>query len=373
MQTLKVGLIGFGFIGKVHAYCWNNLPYFYDPCPFKPLITRVCTSHARTAEKAASFLGNGTVPCTDFRSITEDPEIDIVDIASPNDCHREALLSAMAAGKHIYCEKPLTGSLEEALMIEQALPAYTGIAQMVLQYRFLPATLRAKQIIQSGALGDIHEFRADFLHSGSAKPETVILPWKLKGGVLADLGSHVLDLMNDLLDGTFSEVSASCYTPYKSRPDGNGGITQVPTEDNLMALVRLKNHACGTVTATKLASGSEDELRFEIHGSKGALRFNGMNPNQLFFYDNTLSDSPFGGFKGWTAIDCGQRFAKPAGFPSVKSPMGWLRAHVHCLYSFLDHVAKNEPAHPDLADGIRLEKIMEALRQSSREGHWIAL
>ena len=228
---------------------------------------------------------------------------------------------------------------------------YTGIAQLTLQYRFLPATLRAKQLIESGVLGDIHEFRADFLHAGSSKPETVISSWKLQAGVLADLGSHILDLTDYLLDGAFSEIFASCHTAYPTRPDGKGGTVEVPSEDNMFALVRLNNHATGVVTATKLATGSEDELRFEINGSKGALKFNGMNPNQLFFYDNTVSDRPFGGTKGWTAIDCGQRYEKPAGFPSVKSPFGWIRAHQHCLYNFFESLEKGTSCHPDLMDG----------------------
>ena len=368
MKTFRTGLIGFGFIGKVHAYCHANLPYFYD-CPFRSKVVKVCTSCAGTAGRAAAFLGDAA-PCTDFRSITEDPEIDVVDICSPNGFHRSALLSAMACGKHIYCEKPLTGSLREAEEIARALESYKGVSQMALQYRFLPAVLRAKQLLESGALGDIHEFRADFLHSGSADPETVIAPWKLKGGVLADLGSHVLDLMDFLLDHSFAEVSASFHTPYRTRPDGHGGRTEVPSEDSVMTLIRLKNGACGMVSASKLASGSEDELRFEINGSRGALKFNGMNPNQLLFYDSTKSDRPYGGFRGWTAVDCGARYNDSA-FPSPKSPVGWFRAHQHSLHHFLQHVDGMTPAHPDLADAVRLERIMDAVRRSGAQGHWV--
>ena len=231
MKTYTVGLIGFGFIGKVHALCHTNMPWFYDPCPVRTVFHSVCTSRDATAAKAAQFLGESVIPCTDYLEITENPEIDIVDIASPNDCHLEALLSAMAHQKHFYCEKPLTGNLSEAILVQNALKGYHGISQITLQYRFLPAILRAKQIMDDGLLGDIHEFRADFLHAGSAKPETVIQPWKLKGGVLADLGSHVLDLMNFLLDDSPDEVSAVCHTPYPVRSDGKGGQIPVPTED----------------------------------------------------------------------------------------------------------------------------------------------
>ena len=190
MKTFTVGLIGFGFIGKVHALCHSNMPWFYDPCPFNTVIHSVCTSQPESAGKAASFLGNGVIPCTDFRQITENPEIDIVDIASPNDCHLEAVLSAMAHQKHIYCEKPLTGNLGETAKIREALKNYRGISQMTLQYRFLPATLRAKQIIDEGLLGDIHEFRTDFLQSVIYNREYPRMGNLCVGNDFADIVNH---------------------------------------------------------------------------------------------------------------------------------------------------------------------------------------
>jgi len=113
MKTYRVGIIGFGFIGKTHAYCYRNMPLFYDNPPFRAEIARVCTSRADTARNAAEMLGGGVIPCTDYRAVTENPDIDIADISAPNSCHKEILLSAMKNGKHIYCEKPMTVSAEE--------------------------------------------------------------------------------------------------------------------------------------------------------------------------------------------------------------------------------------------------------------------
>ena len=372
MKELRIGLVGFGAIGKVHACSCANLPFFYKTDGLRARITRVCTAHRETAEAAAELL-NGAVPVTDYRAITEDPDIDAVDIAVPNAQHFEVLESAIRAGKHIYCEKPLTASAEEAAKIEALLPSYGGVSQMALQYRFCPAVMRAKQIIDEGRLGTVLEFRANFLHAGSSRPETVIKPWKLKGGVIADLGSHTLDLVRYLL-GDFESLAATRRTAYPTRPDGHGGTVPVPSEDNMMVLLRLACGADGFVGSTKLATGAEDDLRFEINGSDGALRFSGMDPHHVWFYDNIVPDRPYGGLKGWTAIDCGGRFEPPAsGFPAPKSAVGWMRSHIHSYWNFVVHAASGEKTHPDLADGIYLQRVLDAVVRASDSGMRVTL
>lgn len=373
MRILRAALAGFGAIGKVHAAAYAALPFYYGKAGWRACITKVCTAHPESAVAAADLLGGHVQAVTDLREITEDPEIDIVDIAAPNAVHAQVLESAIRHGKHIYCEKPLTSTLAEAEEIAAFLPGYRGVSQMVFQYRFNPAVLRAKQILDSGRLGKILEFRADFLHAGNARPETVIKEWKLSGGVIADLGSHVLDLVRFLL-GDFESIAAVRRTAYPDRPDGKGGRIPVTSEDNLMALLRLTGGADGMVSATKLATGAEDELRIEINGSDGALKFNGMDPHHLFFYDNQLSGDPVGGFKGWTRIDCGQRYPEPGGsFPSPKSAIGWIRSHIHCLWNFLSHVNAGTPAQPDLADGIYLQRVMDSAVKSADSGRRVFL
>ncbi len=365
-KVLRVGLVGFGAIGKVHACSVANLPFFYKDCGFSVKITHVCTSRQETAEAAAALLGATAV--TDYRAITDNPEIDAVDIATPNAMHFPILQAAMQSNKHIYCEKPLTDNIHEAERIATLLPRYTGVSQVVLQYRFSPPVMRAKQILEEGRLGQILEFRAHFLHAGSSRPETVIKPWKLKGGVIADLGSHTLDVVRFLL-GDFDSLAATRHTAYPTRPDGHGGTVPVPTEDNMMVLLRLNNGADGMVGSSKLCTGAEDDLQFEINGSDGALRFSGMDPHHLYFYDNTLSDRPIGGFKGWTAIDCGQRFPEPAsGFPAAKSTIGWLRSHIHSYWNFASHAVEGTPTSPSLQDGIYLQKVLDAVVRSADSG-----
>lgn len=368
MKIYKVGMVGFGFIGKVHAYGHLNIPLYYDQAEFKSQITHVCTSREATAEKGRTQVG-ALKAVTDFREITENPEIDIVDICTPNSSHLEALLSAMKHGKHIYCDKPLVSDYAEARQVEEALKTYRGTAQMTLQNRFFPATMRAKQLIAEGKIGEILEFRGAYLHSGSADPNAP-LKWKLEAGTIADLGSHILDLLHSLL-GDYAEVMAATRIAYPERPGVNGGRLKVTAEDNMLVLAKLPNGAIGQIGASKIATGTEDELSFEIHGGKGALRFSSMDPHHLDYYDVSAAAKPLGGVRGWTAIDCGQRFDPPGGFPTPKAAIGWMRSHLHCLYHFMDSVHRGIPGDPGLGQGVYIQYLMDKIKESAAAGRWV--
>jgi len=374
-ELYRVGFLGFGFIGKVHAYGYLNLPLFYQPLPLRARITHICTSRTASAEAGRQAVGADHA-VTDPRQITENPDIEIVHICTPNDLHHEALLSAIKHQKHIYCEKPLTATLAEAQDVAQALPAYQGISQMTLQNRFFPATLRAKQLVEEGFLGQLLEFRACYLHSGSADPAAP-LKWKLSaqhgGGVIADLASHILDLVH-FLAGDFQSVCAATHIAYPQRPSAADPSRQVPVdaEDCVMLLARMKSGALGQLEASKVATGTEDEVRIELHGSRGGLRFNGMDPHHLEAYDLGARDKPIGGMRGWTRIDTGQRYPVPATvFPSPKNAIGWMRGHMACLANFLQGVAANKTPEPSLAHGVHLQHLMDCVARSAREQRWI--
>lgn len=371
----NVGLVGFGFMGKVHACGYMNLPMYYEALPFKPVLSHVCTSRPETARAGADRIG-APHAVTDYRQVTENPDVDIVHICTPNHLHKEALLSAIAHGKHIYCDKPLTATLAEAEAIAEALPGYHGTAQMTLQNRFFPATMRARQLIEEGLLGQVLEYRCCYLHAGSANPDAP-LKWKLSveagGGVIADLASHVLDLMHFLL-GDYARILATTSIAYPQRPaaDAPSRRIKVETEDCVMLLAHMANGTLGNIEATKIATGSEDELRFEIHGSKGALRFNGMDPHHLDIWDQCAANKPLGGVQGWTRIACGQRYPAPAnGFPTPKAAIGWMRAHMACLANFLFDIAAGNPGNPGLAQGVYIQRLMEACRNSEETGSWV--
>lgn len=179
----------------------------------------------------------------------------------------------MKSGKNVYCDKPLATSFEETKEIIEILDKYDVITQMALQYRFFPATIRAKELIEEGRIGRVMSFRACYLHSGSVDSKKPI-GWKQDkkfggGGVLFDLGSHVLDIMYYLL-GEYSSVFAKTEIIYPQRPDKNGNPVNIEADDVAFMIVKMKNSGTGTIEASKVATGANDELRFEIHGVKGS-------------------------------------------------------------------------------------------------------
>ena len=373
MKTYTVGILGFGFIGKVHAYAHLTLPLYYPQAGFRTRITHIGTSAMASARTACAQV-RADVPVVDYGEITENPDIDIVHICTPNHLHKDMLLSAIKSNKHIYCDKPLVADAAEAAQIKEVLAGYTATAQMTFQCRFFPATLRAVQLAREGFLGDVHEFRASYLHSGSANPETP-LKWKLSakhgGGVIADLGAHVFDLVHALL-GEYDRLTATTRIAYARRPSADDPVRMeaVDAEDSVNIIVRLKNGAVGAIEASKTATGTEDELRFELHGSGGAIRFNSMRPHHLEVYNGSISDRPYGGMKGWTVVDCGQRYAE-SNFPGPKFSIGWMRAHVASLYSFLDNVANEAPGRPGFDQGLYVQHIIERVRESARLNDWV--
>jgi predicted dehydrogenase len=375
MRTYTVGILGFGFIGKVHAYAHLTLPLYYPQSDFRTRITHIGTSTLATARKGCAQI-RADVAVADYREITENQDIDIIHICTPNHLHKDMLLSAIKNNKHIYCDKPLVAAAAETVQIKEALAGYTGTAQMTFQCRFFPATLRARQLVREGFLGDVHEFRASYLHSGSATPEAP-LKWKLSakygGGVIADLGAHAFDLIQALL-GDYDRIIAATRIAYSQRrsADDPDRYENVEAEDSVNIIAHMKNGAVGAIEASKTATGTEDELRFELHGSTGAIRFNSMQPHHLQVYRSGISDKPFGGMKGWTVVDCGQRYPE-SNFPGPKFSIGWMRAHVASLFSFLDNVSKGSAGEPGFDQGIYVQHVIERVRESARLSEWVRL
>ena len=378
MDKLGVGMVGYGFMGKVHTYGYQNLPLFYDPPPVATELVGVCTAHDETGQKAVREAGY-QFATTDYRELLDRPDVHIINCCLPNHLHRDLLIDAIQAGKHVYCDKPLAMNLAEAEEIAEAARQGSRKYQMTLQYRFLPATLRAKQLVADGFLGRVFHFRAMYLHAGYVDA-TRPMSWRLDktkggGGALADLGSHIIDLMRHLL-GEFQEVFASCETFVKERPvSKEAGASLAPVEVDDLAILHVKTQsgAVGTIEASRFATGTNDELRFEIHGEKGAMKFNLMDPNWLTVYDCRDAEGPYGGDRGFKQIETVQRYPAPAVLPAPKLSVGWIRAHLHCLYDFLTHVAGDRPTCPSFEDGLAVQRIMEVAYRSSESRSWLTL
>lgn len=381
-KTLNVGIIGFGMIGKVHAYGYAAMPYYCRGLSFAPKITHVATAHAETAEKAREQIGC-PFAVTDFREITENPNIDIVHICTPNAEHADALVSAIQNHKHIYCDKPLTSTLEEADRVAEALAAegerFDRTTQMTFHLRFFAAIRRAKALIDSGRLGRIFEYRVGYYHSSAASADG-LFKWKnaYGGGAILDLGAHLFDLI-DYLVGTPSELIAESRIGHATRLCSSDGTRRqtVVVEDAVTILTRgrtsvgdLDYH--GRIEATKLAAGREDELELEISGQKGAIRFSLLDPHWLWFFDAADPDRPYGGDSGWKRIAAGGRYEPPeTDFPSQKSSVGWLRGHVGALAHFLTAIDRAEPGEPDLRQGIKIQTLLDFATRSAQKRAWI--
>lgn len=362
-KTLRIGMLGFGSMGKTHTYALKNLPFYYPSLPFDIELGGVCTRSVEKSELVAGTFGYKKATTNEDELIYSD-EIDVIDISTPNIAHFNTALKAIDAGKHIYCEKPLCISYEQAQKIEEAAKKKGVLFGMVFNNRFMAATMRAKELIDKGRLGRILSFSAVYYHS-SATDTNKKAGWKQNrdicgGGVLFDLGSHLIDLVHHLC-GDIDTVTAISQIAYPTRAGMNGELWRTNADEAFYMLAELKNGGVGTITASKVHTGTNDDIVLEIFGEKGALKYSLMECEWLHFYDNTKKDSALGGEKGFTKIECVGRYPLPGGvFPSPKAPVGWLMGHVTSYMSFLCAVSEGKSPCPDISDGAYVQKVMEA-------------
>jgi len=370
-RRIGVGMLGYGFMGKVHTECYRMLRMWYETLPVEVRFVGVATKHLETAEFAVEQAGYdfGT---TDWREVVEHPDVDVVNICTPNALHFEQAMGAIQSGKHVYCDKPLTTNPEHARTMANAAQRAGVVHQVTQNYRFVPATLRAKQLVDEGLLGRPYSFRAAYLHSGSSDPERPA-GWKMQdGGTLHDLGAHVVDLVRHLW-GDFAEVLAHRQVFVPSRPVRAGASERVPIsgDDAAWMLAKLANGAIGTIETNKVATGTEDELRIELHGEKGAIRLNLMEPNWLDVYDARAEDGPYGGNRGFLRIATCSRRNEPSVIPPPRGAAGWMQFHLASLHSFVGNVLRGCAGHPDFFDGWAVHEVLAAAEESSRTGNWV--
>lgn len=375
MKEIRAAVLGTGFIGKVHAYAYQCLPFYYEGLPFKVKLKAVYSRTFQSAEKAAESYGFEFA--TDrIDDIFSRDDIDAVSICLPNYQHKECVIKAIEKGWAIYCEKPLAANTEETDEIKRALEGRQIVNRIVFQNRFFACVLRAKKLIEDGKLGRIMSFHACYQHPGNV--EKAIFNWKFEkeyccGGVLFDMGSHVLDMLYYLL-GEFKYISAKMQVAHPQRVDQKGAVRQSEVEDAAYIIAEMKDGSCGTIQVSKIAAGTNDDFTVEIYGEKGSLKFDLMDPNWVEFYDNTAQGEPFGGDKGFLKIESVQRYPKPGGsFPSPKLAGGWIRAHIHSMYDFLTCVYEGKPGKPDLNDGAYIQYVMQKAYESDHTGRWAEL
>ncbi len=373
MDSIGIALIGYGMIGRVHSLAYHELPIFYPGQLPRLRLVSVCTGHPETAQAAAAAAGYASWS-TDYKELLGRDDVDVIDCSVPNYMHKSLILGAIAAGKHVYCEKPLALDGAEARELVAA-AAGTGVRiGMAFNYRFLPAMQRARGIIEAGQLGQIYHFRAEYLHTGYQDPNRP-MGWKATraragGGAIVDLGSHVTDLLRYLM-GEFTEVLATTRTYIGERPVRKGSAERqaVDVDDVAWLQARMANGAQGTIEVSRFATGRLDELRLEMHGELGALSFNLADPNWLYFYDATRPGQPIGGEQGWVRLETMQNYDRAAA-PPARSNIGWTRSHAENQYAFLRALATGAAPVPDIIDGLRTQLVMDAAYDAARTGRW---
>ena len=375
MKQLNVGLLGFGFMGKTHLWAVKNLPFFYD-LPFSAEVVAVCAS-AKDPEKSEPVAQTYGIP----RAATEadminDPTIDVIDICTPNPYHFEIAKSALLAGKHVLCEKPLTVTAAEGYELA-ALAKTSGLTcGVVFNNRYLAPVMRAKQLIDEGRLGRIISFDFSYKHNSCIDPDRRV-GWKQTaeagGGTLYDLGPHVIDLCH-FLCGKVATVTAKSQIAFPTHLKTDGSVWETNADEAFYMICGLDSGAVGNITVSKLTQGANDELTFSVNGTLGSLSFSLMDPNYLNFYDATAEGAPMGGVRGQTRIECVGRYPTPAtGFPTPKAPAGWLRGHIGSMAAYLTAVAEGRPASSSFEDGAYVQAVMEAARRSAESKQEVPL
>lgn len=367
---MKIGILGFGSMGKTHAYCIKNLPYFFGDS-LGAEIVGVCTRHAENAKSATERYGLGFYTSNED-DIIYNSEIDVVDICTPNIYHYETAKKAILAGKHVYCEKPLAVDYAQAKELSDLAKEKGVKCQMVFNNRFMSPIMRAKELMEEKRLGRILSFSVKYLHS-SALDTVKKAGWKQDrdvcgGGVLFDLGSHAVDLVYHLL-GEFDSVYGKSQIAYPLRTGVDGNPWQTNADEAFYMIATLKCGAVGTFEISKITTGANDDLILEVHGEKGSLKFDLMDPNFLGFYDATSCSGDLGGNCGYTKIECVNRYPSPGGiFPGIKAPIGWLRGHLGCYHSFLHSLANGVEPSPNFESGAYVQKILERAYESDKNG-----
>ena len=375
-KTLNVGMIGYGFMAKTHSNAFANVGHFFD-VPYVPVLKTVC---ARNAEKAGAFAakwGYEKVE-TDWRKVVADPAIDLIDICLPNNLHAEFAIAAAEAGKAVICEKPLARTAAEAEPMVAAVEK-AGVPNFVsFNYRRIPAVALAKQIIDSGKLGKIFHYRANFLQDWTINadvPQGGKDTWRLSvdeagSGVTGDLLAHCIDLAL-WQNGPVKDVTALTETFVKERKSAvTGKLEPVGIDDACTFICRFANGSLGNFESTRYARGHKALFTFEINGEHASIKWDLHDLHRLQFFDH----SDEGKVRGWRSIhvsDGDQPYMGAWWVPGLA--IGYGESFTHQLKDFLDGMASGQPAGPTFRDALATSRVCDAVLKSAASGQWVAL
>jgi predicted dehydrogenase len=406
-KTLRVGMIGYGFMGKAHSNAWRQAPFFF-PLKAKIEMHTICGRHPAGVQAARAKLG-WQFASTDWRELVESPLIEIIDINTHNDSHAEIAIAAARAGKHVLCEKPLALDVKQAEAMLAAAQKAKVVHMVCHNYRRVPAIAQAKQMIADGALGQIYHYHARYAQDWLVDPDAP-LQWKLQkpisgSGAHGDIGVHLIDLARYLV-GEFKEVCGLMHTFVKERPlpgasaspsatstkavpkarltpkpkSGQAGLSlpakpapplgKVTVDDATVFIGTFTNGALANLEATRYAPGRKNQMVIEINGAKGSLCFDFEDMNRLKFCDTAaLPDRQ--GFRDILVLQPGGVHPYVGHWWRAGHLLGYEHTFVHTVADFVNACADNGPVHPTFEDGLHNQRVLAAVEESVKKRTWV--
>jgi predicted dehydrogenase len=377
---LRVGMVGYAFMGAAHSQGWRTVGHVFD-LPRRPVLGAICGRNAAAVRAAADRHGWAAAE-TDWRTLIDRDDIDLVDICTPGDSHAEIALAALAAGKHVLCEKPLANTVEEAEAMAAAAEAAAGRGQVAMvgfNYRRLPATALARRMVADGRLGTLRHVRVTYLQDWLVDPQFP-LTWRLQrehagSGSLGDLGAHVIDLAQYLAGEELAGVSALTETFVRERPlpaGGSSGLSAVSAagsgpvtvDDAALFTGRFASGALASFEATRYATGRKNALRIELNGERGSLAFDLERLNELEYHDGT-EPGTLAGFRRILVTEPDHPYLD-AWWPPGHG-LGYEHTFVHQARDLVHAVAEGRRPEPSFADGLQVQRVLAAVEESAQK------
>jgi len=373
-KPLNIGLVGYGFMGRTHSNGYKRVNDFFGDLAYRPVLKAIC---GRNGERTEAFASQWEYESTesDWKALIAREDIDAIDICTPNDSHAAIAIAAAEAGKMVLCEKPLARTTEESLPMVEAVEK-AGVANTVwYNYRRIPAVTLAKQIIDSGKLGKVFHYRANFLQDWTISEE---LPqggeglWRLDAaaagsGVTGDLLAHCIDTAI-WLNGGIQDVSAVTETFIKERVHTATGEKQAVTIDDACIFhCHFNNGSLGLFESTRYARGHKALYTLEINGENASIRWDLHDLNRLEFFDH----SDEGKVRGWRSIhitDGDHPYLDKWWVPGLC--IGYEHTFVHQVADFLASLTSGEPCHPTFRDALETAKVCDAVLASAASREW---
>ncbi len=383
MTSMRVAMVGYGFMGAAHSQGWRVAPRFFD-LPAQPEMSLLVGRNGGAVADAAAKWGWAETT-TDWREAIRRDDIDVIDIVTPGDSHAAIAIAALEAGKHVLCEKPLANTVDEAAAMADAAAsaAARGVYAMVgFTYRRVPAATFARELVTGGAIGEVRQVRAEYLQDWLVD-ETAPLAWRLQkehagSGALGDIGAHAIDLSQFITGQKLTGVSGVIDTVVTERPllaEGSGlsgtagtGFGSVTVDDVALFNGRFEGGALGSFVASRMSTGRKNALRIEVSGSRGAIAFDLEDMNALAYYDGT-APADRQGFSKILVTEPEHPYV--ASWWPTGHMLGYEHGFVHQAKDFVEAIATETQPRPSFADGYQVQRVLGAVEQSSgANGLW---